>query len=60
MHIETQPFGEGYWLSRHQLGVLWVMLLVALGVSERWDGTWVIYPKAHTVAETRAHTHIWA
>jgi hypothetical protein len=21
------------------------------GVSERWDGTWVIYPKAHTVAD---------
>jgi hypothetical protein len=21
-------------------------------VSERWDGTWVIYPKAHTVADT--------
>jgi hypothetical protein len=20
-------------------------------VSERWDGTWVIYPKAHTVAD---------
>jgi hypothetical protein len=24
-------------------------------VSERWDGTWVIYPKAHTVAD-KIHT----
>jgi hypothetical protein len=23
-------------------------------VSERWDGTWVIYPKAHTVADNIA------
>jgi hypothetical protein len=25
-------------------------------VSERWDGTWVIYPKAHTVADRTQHT----
>ena len=35
--------------------MLWALSLVrtSLGrVSERWDGTWVIYPKAHTVADT--------
>jgi hypothetical protein len=25
-------------------------------VSERWDGTWVIYPKAHIVADTSTAT----
>jgi hypothetical protein len=26
-------------------------------VSERWDGTWVIYPKAHTVADMLEARH---